>query len=145
MSSTQDLAVSNFHGGFNCAQAVCSVFSDKYGLDKETALKISCGLGGGFRSGEVCGAVSGAILVIGLKHGQYITEDTATKANCYDRTEEFIDLFTKKHGTIICRELLGIDTSKGDGRKQAQERNLFRTICDVLVKDAVSILEDMGY
>jgi len=145
MSKKHETAISKFQGGFNCAQAVCSVFSEKYGLDNETALKISCGLGGGLRSGEVCGAVSAAVLVVGLKHGQFIADDIEAKTNCNEKTVEFLAHFKEKHQTIICRELLGIDTSIGDGRKQAMERNLFRLICDDLVKSAISILEELGY
>jgi len=145
MDSKRDIALYGFQNGFNCAQAVCSVFCEKYGLDKDTALKVSCGLGGGLRSGEVCGAVSAAVLVIGLKYGHCKADDMVAKVNCQKKTEEFLDVFREKNNTIICRELLGIDTSKGDGRKQAQDRNLFRIICDELIKDVISALEDLGY
>jgi len=121
------------------------VFREEYGIEEETAYKITAGLGGGFRSGEVCGAVSAAILVVGLKYGQFTAEDIERKTNCNAKTVEYLEIFREKHGTLICRELLGIDTSTIEGRKQAMEKNLFRLICDVIVKDAISILEDLGY
>ena len=145
MESKKDKALARFGKGFNCAQAVLSVFCEKYGMDMETALKISCGLGAGVRSGEVCGAVSGAVLVVGLKHGHHIAEDKESKANCYAKTEELLNEFRKAHKTIICRDILSVDISTNDGRTQAQDGNLFRTICDNVVGDAVTILEELGY
>jgi C_GCAxxG_C_C family probable redox protein len=145
MSANQELAVGLFKSGLNCAQAVISVFCEKYGMDKETAHKIACGLGGGFRSGEVCGAASGAVLVVGLKYGQCKAEDAESKANCYAKTEEFLGKFREKNRSIVCREILGIDISTENGKKHAQEKALFRTICDDMVKSAVMILEDLGY
>jgi len=145
MESNKDKALARFGKGFNCAQAVLSVFCEKYGLDLETALKISCGLGAGIRSGEVCGAASGAVLVVGLKHGHHIAEDKESKVNCYTKTEEFLNEFRKTHNTIICRDIIGVDISTEDGMKQAQDGNLFRTICDNVVRSAVTILEELGY
>ena len=145
MTDKQESAMACFGSGFNCSQAVLSVFCEEYGLDKITALKLACGLGGGFRSGEVCGAVSGAILVVGLKGGNSTAEDKELKANCYAKTEEFIKAFKKMHNTIICREILSVDISTEEGRKQAQDKNLFRTKCDEVVSSAVGILEDLGY
>jgi len=145
MESKKDKALARFGKGFNCAQAVISVFCEKYSMDLETALKISCGLGAGMRSGEVCGAVSGAVLVVGLKYGHHIAEDKESKANCYARTEEFLNEFRKKDKTIICRDILGVDISTEDGRKQAQDRDFFSTICNNVVGNAVTILEELGY
>ena len=145
MSEKQDLAKARFGKGFNCAQAVMSVFSENYGLDEKCSLKIACGLGGGLRSGEVCGAASGAVLVVGLRYGQCEIDDKEAKANCYAKTEEFLTRFKADNGSIICRDLLGVDISTEDGRRIAQERALFRTKCDALVTSAVPILEDFGY
>jgi len=145
MDTKQNLAIDRFHKGFNCAQAVISVFSAEYGLDEKTALKVAGGLGGGFRSGDICGAVSGAVMVVGLKHGHCDDGDTEAKANCAAKTTEFLSKFKEKNDSIICRDLLGVDTSTDEGRKEAMERNLFRTKCDGLVKDAISILEELGY
>jgi len=141
----QELAITRFGKGFNCAQSVLSVFCEKYGLEMETAMKLACGLGGGFRQGEICGAVSGAVLVIGLKDGQYIAEDAVSKANCYAKTDELIKRFKEKYSTIICRELIGVDISTEEGRKQALDKSLFRKICDDMVKNTIVILEEMGY
>lgn len=145
MSERQESAASDFANGFNCSQSVLCAFCEKYGLSREEALKIVCGLGGGFRCGEVCGAVSGAVIVIGLKYGHYIAGDMESKNNCNSKTKEFISLFKEKHNSIICRDILGIDISTDEGRELARSKNLFRTVCVDMVKGAVSLLEDLGY
>jgi len=145
MESGAEAASAVFGNGFNCAQSVLSAFCEKYGMDKETALKISCGLGSGFRSGEVCGAASGAVLVVGLKYGHCLADDKESKASCYEKTEEFLNEFRKRNGSIVCRDLLGVDISTDDGRQQALDRKLFTTTCDDLVRSAATILEELGY
>lgn len=138
-------AMAYFNNGLNCAQAVLSAYCEKYGLDKKTAYRIAGGLGGGFRAGEICGAVSGAVLVIGLKYGQSKPEDANAKADCYQKTEEFINAYRSLHGSVICRELLGCDISTKEGRETAQEKNLFGTVCVEKVQKAIELLEEMGY
>ena len=132
-------------GGFNCAQSVFSVFSEDYGLSEALALKIAGGLGGGVRCGEVCGALTGGALVIGLNCGQTEPGDLQAKEYCGKETSEFVRRFRERNGNIICRELLGIDISVGDNRAKAKELGLFATICDKAIRSAVEILEDMGY
>lgn len=140
-----ELALEDFRNNLSCSQAVFAAFSEDYGLPRETARKIACGLGGGARCGELCGAATGAVLVIGLKNGQSLPGDTEAKEFCNMQTSEFMKSFREQNGSCICRELLGIDISVGDNRLKAKERNLFNTICVDLVKSAVEILEDMGY
>lgn len=134
-----------FGCNFNCAQSVLSVFCERYGLYRKTALKIACGLGGGVRSGEVCGAVSGAVLVIGLKYGQSESEDADAKKNCNQKTEEFVQAFRAKYGDITCRGILGCDISTPDGREKAGQGNLFNTVCAEKVGQAADLLEELGY
>ena len=134
-----------FSNGFNCAQSVLAVFCEKYDMDRDTALKIAGGLGGGFRHGDMCGAVSGAVLVVGLKYGHCTVDAGELKSNCNNKTIEFMDLFKKKNGAVICREILKYDLSVEAEYKQAQEQNLFKTICMDMVVSAVEILEELGY
>jgi len=131
-----------FHGGFNCAASVLASFCEDYDLDTELALKLACGLGGGFQSGEICGAVSAAILVVGLKYGQYVMEDLAAKANCRARASQIIEGFREKHGALTCRDLLGCDITTVEGRETALEKKPF---CAGLVGSAVELLEELGY
>ncbi|MCL2817412.1 MAG: C-GCAxxG-C-C family protein [Clostridiales bacterium] len=131
-------AAAAFSGGAACSQAVLGAFCEKYGLEKELAMRLARGLGSGLRSAEVCGAVTGAVLVVGLKHGE-------RKEVCNAKTEEFIRAFREKNGGLVCRELLGHDISTPGGREKAAQENLFRSRCLDLVTSAAQILEDSGY
>lgn len=145
MENVTERALARFRGGFNCSQSVLSTFCEKYDLDEETAMKLASPLGGGAGAGEVCGAVTGALLVIGLKYGQYLMEDAAAKLNCRDKAAEFTKKFREKFNSLTCRDLLGIDTSLPGNREIAEERNLFRLRCDTFVAFAVETLAELGY
>ena len=127
-----------YGSGLYCSQAILGTFCEKYELDKEAAFKISCGLNSGVRCADVCGAVSGAVLVIGLKYG-----DSQEKCNL--KTEEFIKCFKEKNGDVICRNLLGCDISTPEGNAKAVKENLYKTLCMDLVVNAAQILCDLGY
>ena len=134
-----------FLSGFNCAQAVFSAFSEDYGLDTETALRIAGGLGSGARSAELCGAVSGAVLVIGLRYGHDTPANIDMKMKCNAETEEFLRRFREENGDIVCRGLLECDITTDEGREHALLNQLFTTKCKDLVASAIDILIDMGY
>jgi C_GCAxxG_C_C family probable redox protein len=139
-----ECAVACFEEGFNCAQAVLSTCGPELGLDRETALKVAGGLGGGMgRLGEVCGAVTGAFMVIGLKYGKTRPEDDEAKERAYGLVTEFADRFKSRNGSILCRELLGCDISTPESRAAAKEKDLFATLCPKLVQDAMEIVEQM--
>lgn len=137
-------AVSCFNQGFNCAQAVFSAYSSQLGLPSDVALKIGAPFGAGIgRMGEVCGAVSGAMMVIGLKFGHTDAKDKETKENVYGMAKKFINSFQERNGSIICRELLKYDLSKPEEYKMAQEQGLFTSLCPKLVKDAAEIVSEI--
>ncbi len=137
-----DDAVTYFNEGFSCSQAVVSSFSEDFGLDKETARKISCGFGAGIgRSGNICGAVTGAILVIGLKYGKGMAGDDAAKEKTYTPFQEFLRRFRSKHRSINCTELLGYDLRDPGQRKQAHVLKAVASKCPGFTRDAVVILE----
>jgi C_GCAxxG_C_C family probable redox protein len=139
-----DAAVSTFTGGFSCSQAVLSAFSEGLGLDKETALKISTAFGGGMASmGLTCGAVTGALMVIGAKHGRAEAADDDAKEKTYEISREFVRRFTDRHGSIVCRELLGVDISTPEVKKRASDKGLFETLCPAYVRTAAEILEEI--
>lgn len=144
MSKTE-LALELFRSNFNCAQSVFAAFSEDYGIPREMALKISSGLGGGVRCGEVCGAASGAVLVIGLSCGHSVLGDMQAKEFNSSETVEFMKRFRERNKSCVCREILGIDISSPENRMKAKEQNLFNTVCVDMVTSAVEILEDMGY
>ena len=146
MQIKEDKALELFSGGYNCAQSVLGAFCEDNGLDLDTALKFATGFGGGgMRYKQTCGAVSGAIMVIGLKCGQYIQGDTKTKGYCYHKVHEFLDKFKEKYDTVICGELLEIDKNKELEKELERIKLLFKSICPEFVKSAVQILENMEF
>jgi C_GCAxxG_C_C family probable redox protein len=141
MTKTDD-ALACFMSGFTCSSAVFSAFSGELGLDPETAKKCSCGFGAGIsKTGNLCGAVSGAILVIGLKFGKTKKGDDAATEKTRTLVRQFMHEFTERHGSVNCTELLGYNLSIPDEYKRARESRLFVTKCPDLVRDAADILE----
>jgi C_GCAxxG_C_C family probable redox protein len=144
MSAKSEQVVRKFRKGFNCSQAVLSVYAEEFGLCRETALKIACGFGGGMgRMALTCGAVTGAFMVIGLKYGNVDANEKEIKEKTYGLVREFARRFEKCNGSSICRELLGCDISEPEGLRSAKENGLFTSVCPGLVQDAVEILEEM--
>lgn len=136
-------AVNYFERGYNCSQSVLVVFCEELGISKEVALKIATGFGGGMRNAEVCGAVTGALMVLSLKYGHFIEGDTVSKEQNYSLTKEFQERFKKLNNTVICREILGYDLSKSDDMVIIKEKELFKTVCPKMIQEAVQILEEM--
>ena len=139
-----DDSAAYFNEGFSCSQAVISSFSEDLGLDRETARKISCGFGAGMaRSGNICGAVTGAIMVIGLKYGKGTAGDDAAKERTYGLVQEFIMKFRAKNGSINCTELLGYDLRDPEQRKQAHASGVVAIKCPEFSRNATEILEKL--
>lgn len=136
-------ALTLFAKGFNCSQAVLTVFADDFGIEKELALKLGTQFGGGARNGEICGAVSGALLVLGLKYGHYEQGNTEQKSKAYSIASEYTRRFKEKNGSIVCRELLGYDLTKPEDSERIKEKNLFGTVCPAMIKSAVEVLEEI--
>ncbi len=142
MRDKADRAVSNFKEGFNCSQSVLSTYSKLFGLNHEVALKISQAFGGGMaRMGQTCGVVTGAFMVIGLKHGKVKAEDEEAKEKSYKIVREFVKRFKSLHGSIMCKDLLGYDLDNPEEREQIEEKQICETRCPEFVKNAVGILE----
>ncbi len=106
------------------------------------ALRVAGAFGAGMgRMGETCGAVTGAFMVIGLKHGKTRAGDDDAREKTYALVQEFVERFRERNRTLICRELLGYDLGTPEGREAVAEQNLFLTVCPKFVRDAVEILE----
>ncbi len=144
MSVKADQAKECFMSGFNCAQAVFSTYSEQFGINKTDALRISCGLGAGMgRKQEVCGAVSGAILLIGCKYGKIKKEDNESASITYEVVRELSDKFAAKHGSILCRELIPCNLLTQEGQKTFKENNFKELRCARFVYDAADIAENL--
>lgn len=139
------LAEDLFTQGFACSQAVFAAFSDMFGIDMDTALKISSGLGGGVgRMREVCGVVTAASMVLGMKYGTSDSADKKAKAETYSKVREFADKFKEKEDTVICRELLGLlKAEKSYVPAERTKEYYAERPCLRLVKVGVEILCDM--
>ncbi|MEJ2647107.1 MAG: C-GCAxxG-C-C family protein [Sedimentisphaerales bacterium] len=135
-------AVEEFDKGYNCSQAVLSTFCEQFGLDYETALKIATGFGGGMHINGTCGAVTGAVMVLGLKYGN-TDENKQAKELTYKKVVQFANKFSSLNGSVRCHDLLECDITTWEGVKIAREKGLFSSICPKLVQDVAEILEEM--
>jgi C_GCAxxG_C_C family probable redox protein len=123
---------------------VLSSFGEAFGLEQGLALRVAGAFGGGMaRMGEICGAVTGALMVIGLKYGMTQAKDEAARDKTYKLAQELASKFKARHNSLVCRELLGYDLSKPEERKAAHDKGLFTTLCPEFVRDAVEIVEQL--
>ena len=137
-------AADSFARGFNCSQSVLAAYAEQFGLTEELALKVAGGFGGGMgRMAETCGAVTGAIMVIGLKFASTTPGDMQGKENAYAVVREFVHRFKGRNVTVLCRELLDCDISTPEGMKRAQQEKLIKKCCPKLIQDAAEILDQL--
>jgi len=136
-----DRAVENFRQGCNCSQAVLTAFAADYGMDETTAALVARGFGGGMgRTGGVCGAVSGAVMVIGLST-RAIEDAGEGKQRAYALVREFFRLFGERRPSIECRALLGYAIGDPEMYVLIKEQDLFETVCAGVIRDAAEVLE----
>lgn len=132
-----------FMQGLNCSQAVFVAFCDLIGIDEVTAKKLSVGLGGGVgRMREVCGAVSGAAMVLGYVFGG---EDGTDKTQAYKVIKQFGEMFKERNGSVVCRELRGLDKSLKEGYVPDERTEEYYKVrpCKSLVKDAAEMVVEI--
>jgi C_GCAxxG_C_C family probable redox protein len=139
MPTPAEAAVNIFGKSYNCSQSVFSAFAAQFGLPERTALRLASPFGGGVaRRGEVCGAVSGGLLALGLARG---ADTPAGKEGIYRLSQEFMRRFEAEHGTIICRDLLGSDISTPEGWQEVKRTGKSTTLCPLLVREAAEIVQ----
>lgn len=139
-----DDAAQCFADGFNCAQAVLSSFSEDLGLPREMAYKVAGAFGSGMgQLGETCGAVTGALMLLGLKYGKCKATDTVSKDRTYAFVKAYTDSFTKKFGSIKCRDLIGFDLSDGTQLQEARNSGVFQKMCPGYITHSVELIEDI--
>jgi C_GCAxxG_C_C family probable redox protein len=140
MTNPIQIANERFDQHFSCSQSVFSAFASRFGLTDEQALKLASPFGGGVaHQGQVCGAVTGALMAIGLARGNATLDQ---KDETYRLAEEYLERFQERHGTILCRELIGVDISTPEGLQRAREQDVFKSICPRLVQDATELVEE---
>ena len=136
-----DIAVEKFLSGYNCAQSILFAYGPGRGLDPEFALKLATGFGAGMaRQGQVCGAVTGGILALGLKYGRGATDRSATEET-YHKTTLLMTEFERRHGSCSCRVLLeGCDLRTPEGQKHFKDHDLLHKTCKGCVQSVSEIL-----
>lgn len=115
--------------GYNCAQAVACAYCDQFGMDEETAFRVAEGFGFGMGIMEVCGALSAAFMLAGLRGSKGTDHPGKTKGQTYKTTKALAEAFQEKNGTYLCRELKGI----ADGT--------VRRSCDGCIEDVCNLVE----
>jgi C_GCAxxG_C_C family probable redox protein len=142
MKTKNEVAMEWFLAGYNCAQSVLYAYGPELGLEGETALKLATGLGAGMgRRGEVCGALTGGILVLGLKYGRGAQQDRSATEQTYQRTLEMMARFEQRHGSCSCRVLLeGCDLRTAEGQRYFREHDLLHKTCVGCVQTVVEEL-----
>jgi C_GCAxxG_C_C family probable redox protein len=128
----------------NCAQAVLTAFCEELGLEKNLALSLSQGFGGGMgHTGGTCGAVTGAYLALGLAQKFTTVNPRENIDKTYALINEFNREFKTLHGSLNCTELTGYDLSQPEALNKAREKNVFTTKCPIFVSDSVKIVEKL--
>jgi C_GCAxxG_C_C family probable redox protein len=143
----KETASQYFKGSYNCSQSVLASFAEDFGLDQDLGVSLATGFGAGIgRSGQVCGAVSGACMVIGLKYGSQPTNELnfqEQKEKTYLLVSDFLEKFKGRNRSINCRELIGYDLDNPIQHAEAKRLGVFTTHCTKFVRDAVEITEEI--
>jgi arsenite methyltransferase len=134
-------AVSLFTSGLSCSQAILRVYGEGLGVDRDVANRIAAGFGGGMgQMAGMCGAVTGAFMVLGLKYGG---EDRQARLTAYEHVRDFMGRFNARNSSVTCKDLLECDISTPQGHETAKQQKLFSTRCPKFVQDTAEILEEM--
>ncbi len=138
-----EIAEENFRKGYNCSQAVFLAFCDLYGMDEKAAARLSSSFGGGMgRLREVCGAVSGMFMTVGLLYGYDTPGAQQEKADHYKRVQELARAYETENGSIVCRELLGLTEKRQEPTPEKRTEGYYKKRpCPKLVRMAAAIME----
>jgi C_GCAxxG_C_C family probable redox protein len=138
-------AVQNLGCGYSCSESILAAYCGAYGLDRDTAIRLASGFGGGMGlMGEVCGAVSASFMALGLHFGESDLSKADARGKTYEAVGEFANSFEERHGSILCREIMsrqGVSVPQEWGK--AREMGILRSLCPRIVEDCADILEQM--
>ena len=139
-----DRAEAMFLEGYNCAQSVLATCGQDRGLPRETALRVAQALGGGIGwTGNVCGALTGALMAIGLECAAIEASDIPSKAKAHQLAQAVAAEFGRRNGTLLCRELTGCDLRTAEGQQRFKDNDARHKVCAKLVRDGVEIFEQI--
>jgi len=139
-----DLAATFFARGYSCSQSVFMAYAERLGIFGPEASRIAAPFGGGMgHLGRTCGAVTGALMVLGARFGHESATDKETKEHVYELVRQFDRRFVDLHGTTQCKALIGFDLSRPEGLASARAEGVFNTRCPGFVRDAAEIVGDI--
>ena len=136
-------AVDYFSQKLHCSQSVLAAFVEECGITEEQALRLGSCFGTGMRKGEVCGAVTGALMVLGLLYGQKKAGDAEGRQTSNKVNDLMMDRFKEKCGSYICNDLLGCDVTTSEGIQYCRDNKLFTDFCPKMVAAAVEVVEEI--
>ncbi len=137
-------AVDFYNQGYTCAQSILASFGERYALPQGLAFRLGEPFGAGTScTGDMCGSVTGAIMVLGLQYGSTRSGDDVARLFTYQHVHELIQRFKEIHGSIQCTDLLGYNLSDPLQIQVVREKGLFNQLCPILVRDAAQILVEM--
>ncbi len=137
-------AINAFYNGNNCAQAVIKAYAEELQFDEELALSMALGFGGGMgKMQKVCGAVTGAYMVIGIYNSKLIADKTQHKESIPPMIQAFKKSFCQRHQTDQCGHLLGCDIRTEAGQQIFKTNNLKEKVCSKCIESSIKILDKM--
>lgn len=138
-------AIKLYKEEYNCSQAVFSAYADELGIDEQTAIRVASSFGGGIaRTGKTCGAVTGALMVLGMKEWNSEVEKEEAKAHVYKLSNQLMNEFIERNKTLNCEELLGVSVSTPEGRAVVKVNQLSSKVCPRVINDVTEILDRLN-
>ncbi len=136
--------IMSIHGeGYNCAQTVFLIFAEEYGLSRDMALKLAAGFGGGMgRKGEVCGAASAGVMLLGLAKCSSVAGQES-KENNYHIVQAYLNEFAKRNGSILCHEMINCRLEDPVSLQKAKDSGILQAVCPKAMAESCNILEEM--
>lgn len=139
-----DRGVQLFSEGCNCAQATLEGIAPENLSSQQIQLVCSAFGGGMARQGKTCGAISGALMGIGLQHGYTQATKEGKSEACVDLSQLFMSEFTKMFGATDCKDLIGYDISDAEKKAAASKSGVFKTLCPKYVAGAIQIVQKLN-
>ena len=130
------------HKGFNCCQSVLAAYADLTGLSEQACFDLGGGFGAGAQTGELCGAITGAVMTLGMLTPVDPSDPVGSKRRTGALAKDFQNRFREKFGELRCRPLLKADIHAGDHTPAARDMGLTNR-CDVMIITAMEIVEEM--
>ena len=144
MGKIAETAEKRFVEGFSCSQSVFSSFAETEGMDLATTLRMASSFGAGMaQMGDTCGVITGGMMVLGLKFGRTVADDTDAKEKNYRLVHEFVERFKKLHEYSMCRDLLGFDPGSPEASRRFKDEPELEKRCGGFVREASEILEEI--